>query len=153
MDDRGRIACSGETGEIVIRGPNVFQGYENNQRAAAEAFSAGWFRTGDQGYFDAEGYLFLTGRLKDIINRGGEKISPAELETKSSSSHPAIEQAVTFPVPHPTLGEDVAAAVIARQGVAVSEKEVRDYVAARISGFKVPQRVLIVTKIPRGLYW
>ena len=127
MDDRGKILSAEETGEIVIRGLNVFQGYENNQRASAEAFSAGWFRTGDQGYFDAEGYLFLTGRLKDIINRGGEKISPAELD-EVLLSHPAIEQAITFPVPHPTLGEDVAAAVIARQGVAVSEKEVRDYV-------------------------
>jgi oxalate---CoA ligase len=149
MDDRGKILSVEETGEIVIRGLNVFQGYENNQRASAEAFSAGWFRTGDQGYFDAGGYLFLTGRLKDIINRGGEKISPAELD-EVLLSHPAIEQAITFPVPHPTLGEDVAAAVIARQGVAVSEKEVRDYVGARISGFKVPQRVLIVTEIPKG---
>jgi acyl-CoA synthetase (AMP-forming)/AMP-acid ligase II/thioesterase domain-containing protein len=149
MDDRGNILSSGETGEIVIRGSNLFPGYENNQFVSAEAFSAGWFRTGDQGYFDAEGYLFLTGRLKDIINRGGEKISPAELD-EVLLSHPAIEQAVTFPVPHPTLGEDVAAVVIARQGAAVSEKEIRDYIAARISGFKVPQRVLIVAEIPKG---
>jgi acyl-CoA synthetase (AMP-forming)/AMP-acid ligase II/thioesterase domain-containing protein/acyl carrier protein len=149
MDDRGSFLAPGETGEVVIRGANVFQGYENNQQASAEAFRSGCFRTGDQGYIDADGYLFLTGRIKDIVNRGGEKISPAEVD-EVLLNHPAIEQAITFPIPHPTLGEDIAAAVIAHQGAEVSEKEIRDYVAARVAAFKVPQRVLIVSEIPKG---
>jgi oxalate---CoA ligase len=149
MDSQGKLLSAGQSGEIVIRGANVFQGYENNERASAEAFTAGWFRTGDQGYLDVEGYLFLTGRLKDVINRGGEKISPAEVD-EVLLNHPAIEQAITFPVPHPTLGEDVAAAVVSRQGAVVREKEIRDYVAARVSVFKVPQRVLVVAAIPKG---
>jgi oxalate---CoA ligase len=149
MDSQGKLLSGGRTGEIVIRGANVFQGYENNQRVSAEAFTAGWFRTGDQGYLDAEGYLFLTGRLKDIINRGGEKISPAEVD-EVLLNHPTIEQAITFPVPHATLGEDVAAAIVLRQGARLNEKEIREYVAARMSAFKVPQRMLIVGEIPKG---
>ena len=149
MDSQGQLLSGGQTGEIVIRGANVFQGYENNGRESAQTFAAGWFRTGDQGYLDAQGYLFLTGRLKDIINRGGEKISPAEVD-EVLLNHSAIEQAITFPVPHSTLGEDVAAAVVLRQGARLSEKEIRKYVAVRMSGFKVPQRVLIVGEIPKG---
>jgi oxalate---CoA ligase len=149
MDQAGNLIPTGQTGEIVIRGTNVFQGYENNQTVSADAFTDGWFRTGDQGHLDADGYLFITGRLKDIINRGGEKISPAEVD-EVLLNHPAIEQAITFPVPHPTLGEDVRAAVVLRQRATVSEKEVRVFVAARIAGFKVPQRVLIVEEIPKG---
>jgi oxalate---CoA ligase len=149
MDSQGKLLSAGQIGEIVICGANVFQGYENNHRASAEAFTAGWFRTGDQGYLDAEDYLFLTGRLKDIINRGGEKISPAEVD-EVLLNHPAIEQAITYPIPHATLGEDVAAAVVLRQGARLSEKEIREYVAVRMSGFKVPQRVMIVVEIPKG---
>ena len=149
MDSQGKLLAAGQIGEIVIRGANVFQGYENNQGASAEAFTTGWFRTGDQGYLDAEDYLFLTGRLKDIINRGGEKISPAEVD-EVLLNHPAIEQAITFPFPHPTLGEDVAAAVVPRHGARVSENELREYVAVRMSGFKAPKRVLILAEIPKG---
>jgi oxalate---CoA ligase len=149
MDEEGNLISPGQTGEIVIRGANVFQGYESSQHASADAFTDGWFRTGDQGYLDSDGYLFLTGRLKDIINRGGETIAPAEVD-EVLLSHPAIEQAITFPVPHPTLGEDVAAAVVPRQGATVSGTEIREYVVARLSGFKVPRRVLIVTEIPKG---
>jgi oxalate---CoA ligase len=149
MDEEGNLTSSGQTGEIVILGANVFQGYQDNRTASADAFTDGWFRTGDQGHLDPDGYLFITGRLKDIINRGGEKISPAEVD-EVLLNHPAIEQAITFPVPHPTLGEDVGAAVVPRQGAMVSGTEIREYVVARLSGFKVPQRVLIVAEIPKG---
>jgi oxalate---CoA ligase len=149
MDEQGKLLSAGQTGEIVIRGAGVFQGYETNQNVSPEAFTDGWFRTGDLGYLDADGYLFITGRCKDIINRGGEKVSPVEVD-EILLNHPAIEQAITFPVPHPTLGEDVAAAVVLRQGALVSQQEIRDYVAERASVFKVPQRVLVIAEIPKS---
>ena len=101
---------------MVIRGRNVTEGYENNPEANAKAFTNGWFRTGDQGVIDEDGYLRLTGRLKELINRGGEKISPLEIDTVIMD-HPAVAQVVTFGVPHDKLGEDVAAAVVLREGV------------------------------------
>ena len=115
MDEAGEILAPGRTGEIVIRGESVTSGYENNAKANAEAFVNGWFRTGDQGVIDAEGYVTLTGRLKEIINRGGEKISPREVD-EALMDHPAVLQVVTFAVPHEMLGEDVAAAVVLREG-------------------------------------
>ena len=115
MDEAGNLLPPGEIGEIVIRGDNVTPGYENNPKANAEAFVKGWFRTGDQGVIDAEGYVTLTGRLKEIINRGGEKISPREVD-EALMDHPAVLQVVTFAVPHDKLGEDVAAAVVLREG-------------------------------------
>ena len=113
----GRAHCSppGETGEIVIRGPNVTAGYENNPEANAAAFAHGWFHTGDQGTLDADGYLRITGRLKEIINRGGEKISPLEVD-EVLMDHPAVAQVVTFAMPHDKLGEEVAAAIVLREG-------------------------------------
>lgn len=110
MDEAGNFLSSGDTGEIVIRGTNITQGYENNPEVDKGAFTNGWFRTGDQGYLDADDYLFITGRLKEIINRGGEKISPREID-EALLDHPEICQAVVFPVPHPSLGEDIVAAV------------------------------------------
>ena len=118
MDEAGNLLPPGETGEVVIRGTNVMQAYENNPEANSSAFVRGWFRTGDRGHLDADGYLFITGRLKEIINRGGEKISPREVD-EVLLDHPAVAQAVTFPVPHPTLGENVAAAIVLRSGVQV----------------------------------
>ena len=103
----GRLLPPGETGEIVIRGPNVTRGYENNPAANAEAFADGWFRTGDQGWIDADGYLRLTGRLKELINRGGEKIAPREVD-EVLLAHPAVRQAVCFAVAHAQLGEESA---------------------------------------------
>ncbi len=149
MDQTGTLIPLGQTGEVVIQGMNVFAGYENNGTANAEAFKNGWFRTGDEGFLDSEGYLFLTGRLKDIVNRGGEKISPSEIDA-ILLTHPAIEQAVVFPVPHPSLDEDIVAAVVLRRNAVVTEKEIREFVGERLAAFKVPQRIVILEDIPRG---
>ena len=124
-------------------------GYENHREANKEAFTDGWFRTGDQGYLDEEGYLFLTGRLKEIINRGGEKISPQEVDDVLMD-HPAIAQVVTFAVPHPTLGEDVASAIVLHERASATEKEIIEFAAKRLTDFKVPRQIFIVDEIPQG---
>jgi acyl-CoA synthetase (AMP-forming)/AMP-acid ligase II len=134
---------------VVIRGRNVTAGYENNPDANAKAFTGGWFRTGDQGYLDAAGYLRLTGRLKDLINRGGEKISPLEIDTVMMD-HPAVAQIVTFAMPHDKLGEEVAAAVVLADGAAATEQELRDFAAGRLASFKVPRKILFLAEIPVG---
>ncbi|MCZ6489600.1 MAG: acyl--CoA ligase [Acidobacteria bacterium] len=149
MDKDGRLLPSGSVGEVVIRGPNVTLGYQNNPEANAAGFTNGWFRTGDEGTIDEAGYLRLTGRLKEIINRGGEKISPREVD-EILLDHPAVLQAVTFAMPHDKLGEDVAAALILHPGAAATEKEIREFVAQRLAGFKVPRRVLFLGEIPKG---
>jgi len=149
MDESGKLLGLNATGEIVIRGPNVTSGYENNPKANAENFTNGWFRTGDQGILDAEGYLSITGRLKEIINRGGEKISPREVD-EVLMDHPAVQQVVTFAMPHAKLGEDVAAAVVLREGKSADEKELREFAAKRLADFKVPRKVLILEEIPKG---
>ena len=145
----GELLQIGGTGEIVIRGPNVTPGYENNPDANATAFTNGWFRTGDQGVMDGEGYISITGRLKEIINRGGEKISPREVD-EVLMDHPAVAQAVTFAMPHDKLGEDVAAAIVLREGQQAEEREVRDFVATHLADFKVPRRIVILDEIPKG---
>ncbi|MEP6017553.1 MAG: acyl--CoA ligase [Paracoccaceae bacterium] len=141
------------TGEIVISGPNVTLGYENNPDANAKNFfdadGKRWFRTGDQGAFDDDRFLHLTGRLKEIINRGGEKISPLEVDGVLMD-HPAIQQVVTFALPHPKLGEDVAAAVVLRDGQNADERSIRDFASERMADFKVPRRVVIMDEIPKG---
>ena len=149
MDPNGDLAAAETTGEIVIRGENVTRGYSNNPEANAESFKDGWFRTGDQGHFDQDGYLFLTGRLKEMINRGGENISPREIDDVLLE-HPQIDQAITFAVPHPTLGENVAAAVVSLSETPPSEQDIREFVRARVSDFKVPQQVLFLQEIPKG---
>jgi acyl-CoA synthetase (AMP-forming)/AMP-acid ligase II len=149
MDENGGLLAAGELGEIVIRGRNVTKGYEANPEANAKAFTNGWFRTGDQGVIDRDGYLRLTGRLKELINRGGEKISPLEIDTVIMD-HPAVAQVVTFGVPHDKLGEDVAAAVVLREGLACDERELRAFVGSRIADFKVPRRIVFLTEIPKG---
>ena len=149
MDERGEFLPPDHMGEIVIRGANVTRGYENNPAANADAFTRGWFRTGDQGTMSADGYITITGRLKEIINRGGEKISPREVD-EVLMDHPAIQQVVTFAVPHPKLGEDVATAVVLREGASLSEKEVREFAARRLADFKVPRTVLFLPEIPKG---
>jgi oxalate---CoA ligase len=145
----GTPLSPGATGEIGIRGENVTLGYENNPKANAEAFSNGWFRTGDQGVMDADGYLTITGRLKEIINRGGEKISPREVD-EVLLDHPAVQQCVTFAVPHDKLGEDVAAAVVLREGCDAAEQDLREFAAKRLADFKVPRKILILAEIPKG---
>ena len=139
----------GETGEVVIKGPNVTAGYVNNEKANAEAFTNGWFRTGDQGYLDDEGYLWLTGRLKEIINRGGEKISPREID-EVLLDHPSVAQVCTFAMPHDRLGEEVAAAVVLLDGIPATERELRDFCSGRLADFKVPRKVVILPEIPKG---
>jgi acyl-CoA synthetase (AMP-forming)/AMP-acid ligase II len=149
MDAAGRLLPAGEVGEVVVRGPNVTPGYEADPEANARAFTRGWFRTGDQGVLDAGGYLRLIGRLKELINRGGEKVSPLEVD-EVLLDHPAVQQVVTFAMPHPKLGEEVAAAVVVRDGMAATERELRAFAASRLAGFKVPRRVVIVPEIPKG---
>ncbi len=149
VDDNGHRLGAGETGEIVIRGAQVMHGYAEAPTADTKTFTHGWLRTGDEGFLDAEGYLFITGRLKDIINRGGEKIAPGEIDDVLLQ-HPAVVQAVTFSVPHPTLGEDVAAAVVLNREVPSPESALRKFVASRLALFKVPGRVVIVNEIPLG---
>ena len=149
MGAGGALLPAGATGEIVIRGPNVTAGYENNPGANAEAFLNGWFRTGDQGVLDADGYLSITGRLKEIINRGGEKISPREVD-EILMDHPAVAQVVCFGMPHPKLGEEVAAVVVLREGAAVTERELQAFVSARAADFKVPKKILFMDEIPKG---
>ncbi|APR82881.1 Fatty-acid-CoA ligase FadD7 [Minicystis rosea] len=149
MDGEGAILPAGAIGEVVIRGPNVVAGYENNPEANLKSFTAGWFRTGDQGKLDEEGYLHLTGRLKELINRGGEKVSPLEIDAVLLE-HPAVQQAVTFGIPHDKLGEEVGAAVVLRPDASVGERELRDFAAARLAAFKVPRKIVFLNEIPKG---
>jgi acyl-CoA synthetase (AMP-forming)/AMP-acid ligase II len=146
MNAEGRHLPAGERGEVVIQGPNVVTGYENNPEANATSFTDGWFRTGDQGFLDENGYLTLTGRLKEMINRGGEKISPREID-EVILSHPAVAEAVCFGTPHPTWGEEVAAAVVVRE--AVSEQDLLAYCKERLADYKRPKQIHIVDAIPR----
>lgn len=147
FDPTGHQVAAGERGEIVLRGANIMRAYEHDPEANAAAFVNGWFRTGDQGYLDADGYLYLTGRLHDRINRGGEKISPGAIEALMLA-HPEVARAVVFAVPHPSLGEDVAAAVVLRDASQSSALDLRRYVATRLTAHKVPSQILIVDEIP-----
>jgi acyl-CoA synthetase (AMP-forming)/AMP-acid ligase II len=149
MDEAGNLLPAGSLGEVVIRGRNVMAGYENNPEANAKAFTQGWFHTGDQGVLDEAGYLRLTGRLKEIINRGGEKISPLEVDTVLMD-HPAVQQVVTFAMPHPKLGEEIAAAVVLHEGLSATERELRDFAATRLADFKVPRKIVFLAEIPKG---
>jgi acyl-CoA synthetase (AMP-forming)/AMP-acid ligase II len=152
-DDEARFVAAGEAAEVVISGPNVTPGYESNPDANAKAFFEAdgrrWFRTGDQGVIDEAGYLRITGRLKEIINRGGEKVSPLEVD-EVLMDHPAVQQVVTFAMPHDKLGEEVAAAVVLREGERAGERELRDFAAGRLADFKVPRRIVVLDEIPKG---
>ncbi len=149
MDEAGHLLSNGDLGEVVIRGPNVTRGYEANPEANAKGFTNGWFRTGDQGVMDAEGYLRITGRLKELINRGGEKVSPLEVD-EVLMDHPAVAQVVTFAVPHDKLGEEVAAAIVLKEGQTATEREIRDFALKRLADFKVPRKIVILPEIPKG---
>jgi acyl-CoA synthetase (AMP-forming)/AMP-acid ligase II len=152
-DQEGRLLGPEVEGEVVISGPNVTVGYEANPDANAKSFFMAddrrWFRTGDEGRLDQDGYLRLSGRIKEIINRGGEKISPLEVD-EILMDHPAVQQVVTFAMPHDKLGEEVAAAVVLREGRTASEREIRDFAATRLADFKCPRKVLILDEIPKG---
>jgi len=149
-DSEGNVLPAGERGEVCIFGPNVITGYENNPEANATAFFEGsWFRTGDQGVLDENGYLMLTGRLKEMINRGGEKISPREID-EVLLGHPSVAEAVCFGTPHPTWGEEVAAAVQLKEPKEpVSEADLLAFCKERLADFKRPKKIHITDAIPR----
>ena len=146
MTDSGDLLAAGAKGEVVIRGPSVIDAYENNPEANAKSFVNGWFRTGDEGLLDADGYLRLTGRIKELINRGGEKIAPLEID-EVLLAHPSISEAVAFGVPHTTWGEEVAAAVVLREPA--TEAELLAHCRDRLADFKCPRKLFIVESIPR----
>ncbi|UTP38623.1 acyl--CoA ligase [Phenylobacterium sp. LH3H17] len=149
MDETGELLSPGQIGEVVLRGANLLDAYEHNPEATEQAFAHGWFHTGDQGAVDAEGYLTLTGRLKEIINRGGEKISPREVD-EALLDHPAVAEALTFALPHDLLGETVAALVVLQTGAMVTEREIVAFVARRLAAFKVPGRIMFLDELPKG---
>ena len=149
MNDTGAQLPRGQTGQVAVRGASVMPGYDGDPTATQAAFTDGWFKTGDQGFFDEDGYLFLSGRTREMINRGGEKIAPREVD-EALLEHPAIAEAVTFAVPHATLGEDVAAAIVLRPEAKATPKEIRKFAGARLADFKVPRQVLVVKALPKG---
>ena len=149
MDTNNKILNQGEEGEVCIRGENVTSGYENNPNANKNSFSNGWFRTGDQGYFDKDGYLKISGRLKEIINKGGEKISPLEVDN-ILMDHPNIEQAVCFGYEDKLLGEDIATAIIIKDGMNCTENEIKIYANEKLAKFKIPKKIFFVNEIPKG---
>ena len=149
MDNENNLLPSGKVGEIVIRGDNVTLGYDNNPVANSEAFIKGWFRTGDQGIMDESGYLQITGRLKEIINRGGEKISPREVD-EVLMGHPFVDQAVTFSIPHKSLGEDIAAVLVAKEGSEIDINQIREFASKKLSSYKIPRQILVRDQIPKG---
>jgi oxalate---CoA ligase len=143
----GRPAPTARTGEVWIRGASVTSGYLNDAEANAKCFSGGWFRTGDLAYKDADGYLFLTGRIKEIVNRGGEKISPAAVDAVLQAN-PKIEDALSFGVPDQHYGEEINAAVVLRPGQSATEAELKQYALARLAPFEVPKRIFFVNDLP-----
>ncbi len=149
VDEKGAVLPARQTGQIMIRGASVMLGYDGNPAASQGAFAGDWFRTRDRGFFDDDGYLFLAGRSEEMINRGGEKVAPREVD-EALLEHPAVADAVTFAVPHATLGEDVASAVVLRPRAAATPKEIRRFAMGRIADFKVPRQVLIVKELPKG---
>ena len=149
MNNNDEILKQGKEGEVCIKGPNVTLGYQNNPKANKESFSNGWFRTGDQGYFDKDGYLKISGRLKEIINKGGEKISPLEVDN-ILMDHPSIEVAVCFGYEDKMLGEDIATAIIAKEGQSCSEDDIKNYAKEKLAKFKIPKKIFFVDEIPKG---
>ena len=147
-DESGNILMKGEIGEIVVKGETVFSGYENSLEDNKTAFIDGWFRTGDMGYLDDEGYLFLTGRKKELINKGGEKISPEEIDTMMQS-HPGVREAMVFSVQDPVLGEDIAAMIV-REEENLTENDLRIYLLDRLTPSKLPSRIYFVDAIPKN---
>ncbi|MGB8265357.1 MAG: acyl--CoA ligase [Candidatus Velthaea sp.] len=147
LDEAGNLLGPDEEGEVAVRGRNVMRGYHNNPEANALAFSNGWFRTGDRGKKSADGYLTLVGRLKELINRGGEKISPVEID-EVLAQHPGVIEVVTFAMPDEKYGEDVAAAVVLRDdGTTIAQ--LADHVRSRLSPFKVPKQFFVTDAIPK----
>ena len=149
MDQEGNRLTGDAEGEVCIRGDNVTPGYENNPAANESSFTSGWFRTGDQGFFDGDGYLKITGRLKEIINRGGEKVSPLEVDNVLME-HPAIQQVVTFAVADRMLGEEIGAAVVLADGGELDAAGLRAYAETHLAKFKIPKHIVFLDEIPKG---
>src|SRR5258708_10242205 len=149
IDTHDNFLSTGEGGEILITGPYVTAGYANNAEANERAFFNGWLRTGDQGYLDSDGYLFITGRLKELINRAGQKISPREID-EVLLEHPEIAQAITFAVPHATLGEDVAAAIVLKADSKLTGPQIREFAANHLAYYKVPHQIVFLDDLPKG---
>ena len=149
MDERGTLLAAGQTGEVVIRGPGVLSGYGGQAGQTVSAFTHGWFRTGDLGRLDPDGYLFITGRLKEIVNRGGEKVSPREVD-EALLEHEEVAQAAAFGVAHPTLGEDLVAVVVRKAGSRVEAPALREFLFARLAGHKIPSRLIFIDEIPKS---
>ncbi|MGC2323710.1 MAG: AMP-binding protein [Terriglobales bacterium] len=147
MDEEGNLLGKDQPGEVVIQGPSVFTGYENNPEANASAFVNGWFRTGDQGFLDKDNYLHLVGRIKDLIIRGGENVAPREVD-EALLRHPAVAEAVTFAMPHPVLGEEVAAAVVLHEPGSATAAILLKHCRERLAEYKVPKKIFIVHSIP-----
>ena len=149
MGERGDLLGSDQIGEIVVQGDGLTAGYANNPEANAAGFADGWFRTGDQGRIDGDGYVFLTGRTKEIINRGGAKIAPREVD-EALMAHPAVAEAIAFALPDTRLGEDVGAAVVLRRDMAVDERGLREFAARSLADYKLPRRIVFLDQIPKG---
>jgi acyl-CoA synthetase (AMP-forming)/AMP-acid ligase II len=148
VDPQGALVGPGERGEVLVRGPTVIAGYLD-PGSNKGAFLDGWYHTGDIGSLDEENFLTLHGRLKEIISRGGEKISPREIDL-ALLRHPDVAEAAAYAVPHPRLGEDVAAAVVLRPGATATGDELRRFLASELSWFKVPRRISVVRDLPKG---
>ena len=149
FDASGYRVAPGVEGEIRIGGAAVTAGYWNDSEATRSSFRDGWLQSGDLGRFDEEGYLYVTGRAKEVVNRGGEKIMPQEIDV-ALTAHPDVAEAAGFGVPHPTLGEDIVAVVVRRSGASITERELREFLASLLAAFKVPRRILFVDRIPKG---
>ncbi len=149
LDSNGERLGPWQDGEIAVRGPSVMSGYREDEAATRRAFRDGWFLTGDLGHLDEDGFLYITGRIKEMINRGGEKVLPGEVEDVLMA-HPAVMKAAAFGRPHPTLGEDVAAAVVLREGARISEWALRSHAAGQLTAYKVPRRIFFVDTLPVG---
>lgn len=149
MNDKNEKLFQGEIGEICIKGDNVTNGYENNPEANKQSFVNDWFRTGDEGFFDEDGYLKISGRLKEIINKGGEKISPLEVDN-ILMDFPPIDQALCFGYKDKMLGEDIAVAIKLKENKSCTEDDIKSYANEKLAKFKIPKKIFIVEDIPKG---
>ncbi|MEI6186381.1 MAG: long-chain-fatty-acid--CoA ligase [Dehalococcoidia bacterium] len=149
MDEQGKLLGAGEVGELVIQGPLVMKGYYKKPQETAEALRGGWLHTGDMGYYDKDGYFFMVDRKKELINVGGEKVFPREVE-ELMYKHPAVADAVLIPQKDEKLGEIPVAIVVPRAGATLSEKDMQDFLSDKMARFKVPRHVYILQQVPRS---